>query len=278
VITRHTDPAAYERLVAPLLLRDEPRYNLELALTMRAAAGERWGGTEPLLLTYGDGPGDPDGMALLTAPPHNLLIAAWPGDKATGLAEYVVSQGIQVPGVMGAPAAAAAFADRYAARTGITQTPGHSQGVYVLTTVVPPRPATGSLRLATMRDRDVVVGWWDAFAVEAGLRPSPPEDPEARIADGMQWLWDDGGPVCLVGCGGFTPHGARIGPVYTPPGRRGRGYASAATAAVSAELLGRGLRHTFLYTDLHNPTSNKIYRAIGYEHVADVQEIRFGDE
>jgi predicted GNAT family acetyltransferase len=63
--------------------------------------------------------------------------------------------------------------------------------------------------------------------------------------------------------------------VYTPPGRRGRGYATALVAALSAELLAAGRRFCFLYTDLANPTSNRIYQRIGYERVCDSAEIRF---
>jgi predicted GNAT family acetyltransferase len=44
---------------------------------------------------------------------------------------------------------------------------------------------------------------------------------------------------------------------------------------VSAEQLAAGRRFCFLYTDLANPTSNKIYVAIGYERVADSVEYAF---
>ena len=95
-------------------------------------------------------------------------------------------------------------------------------------------------------------------------------------------LWEDGGePVSLAGWGGPTPNGIRIGPVYTPPALRGRGYATALTAALSQRLLdGRlfagGRRFCFLYTDLANPTSNAIYERIGYRRVAESAEIVFG--
>ena len=88
-------------------------------------------------------------------------------------------------------------------------------------------------------------------------------------------LWDDGGPVSLAGFGGGTPNGIRIGPVYTPPELRGRGYASALVAALSAELLAAGRRFCFLYTDLANPTSNRIYERIGYRRVCESAEIAF---
>jgi hypothetical protein len=79
----------------------------------------------------------------------------------------------------------------------------------------------------------------------------------------------------LAGWGGRTPNGIRIGPVYTPPDRRRRGYGSAVTAAVSAAELAAGRQFCFLYTDLANPTSNKIYMDIGYEPVCDAVDYAF---
>jgi hypothetical protein len=69
----------------------------------------------------------------------------------------------------------------------------------------------------------------------------------------------------------------RIGPVYTPKKFREHGYASACTAAVSQYLLDSGRKFCTLFTDLANPTSNKIYQMIGYEGVGDVDEYRFED-
>ena len=90
-------------------------------------------------------------------------------------------------------------------------------------------------------------------------------------------LWEaDGRPVSLVVAGSRTPNGRRIGPVYTPPAQRGRGYAGALTAAASQDQLDRGAAFCFLFTDLANPTSNAIYRRIGYEPVTDVDQYRFG--
>jgi uncharacterized protein len=34
----------------------------------------------------------------------------------------------------------------------------------------------------------------------------------------------------------------------------------------------------FLFTDLANPTANKIYQDIGYEPVIDIDEYEFGPE
>ena len=89
-------------------------------------------------------------------------------------------------------------------------------------------------------------------------------------------LWErDRRPVSLAGYTGPTPNGIRIGPVYTPPEHRGRGYGSAVTAGVSQLQLDRGRRLCFLYTDLENATSNAIYMRIGYEPVCDSRELVF---
>ena len=143
--------------------------------------------------------------------------------------------------------------------------------------------------MATADDRELALRWVIAFADEALHEGGPGRDraevmfdyrlssPSAGIL-----LWEDGGePVSLAGWGGPTPNGIRVGPVYTPPELRGRGYATALTAELSQRLLdGRlfegGRRFCFLYTDLANPTSNAIYERIGYRRVAESAEIVFG--
>ena len=131
-----------------------------------------------------------------------------------------------------------------------------------------------------MEDRPLLVEWVEAFAEEA-----VPDSPATASSDGRHTaegqgtggflLWDDDGIVSLAGWGGLTPNGVRIGPVYTPPEHRRRGYGSAVTAAASASQLADGRRFCFLYTDLANPTSNKIYMDIGYEPVCDSVDYAF---
>ena len=90
------------------------------------------------------------------------------------------------------------------------------------------------------------------------------------------YLWrDDDRVVSLTGVGGLTPHGIRVGPVYTPPADRGRGYASNLVAEASQLQLDSGREFVFLSTDLANPTANKIYQDIGYEPVIDIDVYDF---
>ena len=121
----------------------------------------------------------------------------------------------------------------------------------------------------------------DAF-LERAAADQPIADPAMR-ADawlagiGRQlYVWEtDGKPVSFLGVSGGTPHGIRIGPVYTPPEQRGHGYASNLTAAISQNLLDSGREFVFLFTNLANRTSNKIYQAIGYRPITDVDAYAF---
>ena len=123
----------------------------------------------------------------------------------------------------------------------------------------------------------------DAFGVEV-LEENDPGRTEARAMvehrlggdDGGFLLWEDGGEIVSVsGWGGPTPNGIRVGPVYTPPEARGRGYATALVAELSQTLLDGGRTFVFLYTDLANPTSNAIYERIGYVRVAESAMVEF---
>ena len=102
------------------------------------------------------------------------------------------------------------------------------------------------------------------------------EDMVERIDAGRVWLWEVAGePVHLTGFNAPSFGVARVGPVYTPRAHRGRGYASAAVAGVSRRLLDEGVR-VCLFTDQANPTSNRIYQALGYRPVVDMANLVVG--
>ncbi len=83
-------------------------------------------------------------------------------------------------------------------------------------------------------------------------------------------LWEAGGrPVSLAGLTRQVAGQTRVGPVYTPPELRGRGFAAAATVTVSQAALAAGAAEVVLYADLANPTSNALYLRLGYRPVSD---------
>jgi hypothetical protein len=189
--------------------------------------------------------------------------------------------GDPIPGVHGPIEHVEAFALAWADRTGARATSRSHQRIYALERVDPPAGVAGRLRGAEPPDHARLVDWVRAFDREAMGGESAARGYE-RIADELigspirrGYLWEDDDAVSMCQATGATPHGIRIGAVYTPPELRGRGYASACVAAVSQAQLDAGRRWCFLFTDVANPTSNRIYQAIGYRPIRDVRVVHF---
>lgn len=207
-------------------------------------------------------------IATLTPMPTPAVAAA---------VERIADEGVRLPGVSGEAATAARFAGHWTERTRCGAVPTQGQRIYEIGAVVTARPTPGRVRVATPDDRNLLVPWVHAFQDEIGEPPSDAtEVVAARLAAGHLWIWEDDVPVAMAGVFDAVARVARVGPVYTPPDQRGRGYASALVADVSGTVLARGHR-CILYTDLENPTSNSIYRALGYRAVAEALKYRFDD-
>jgi GNAT superfamily N-acetyltransferase len=280
-VLRPQDAVAFLRLAGPLLERDEARNQLPLGiagtLTARPDAFE-----VVRFWVVRDGV-DPVAAAVRTEP-FNLVLGDPSSEAALGpLLEAILADDPEVPGIVGNVPFVETAAERLAGASGRTAERILSQGVYGLTSVRDVARAPGEPHPAGPRDRGLLLDWLRAFATES--LPDPDEafrrmvrNFESRFGIGSAgfWLWEDGGqPVSLAGFSGPTRTGIRIGPVYTPPEHRKRGYATTLVADLSSWLLGHGHRACFLYTDLANRTSNRIYVEIGYERVCDAMEFSF---
>jgi uncharacterized protein len=185
-----------------------------------------------------------------------------------------------VPGVNGVVPEAEVFATSWAHATGARTRRSMSLRMYATTSVAPVPAAVGEMRTAGEPDRGLLAEWAHAFADETGLQGGPGEIARSVVArvgaDPGIVLWDVGGTAVAMASASISSPGiARVGPVYTPPEHRRRGYATSLVAAWTEELLSRGIRRCALFTDLANPTSNSIYQAVGYRPVADAAEIDF---
>jgi predicted GNAT family acetyltransferase len=225
------------------------------------------------------------GSELLVAaemtPPWRLLISAAPHilsqEDFAPLIQDLRAGDWQVTGVTAPDAVAAQFAEAWAHATGETYTADVHMRLFELRSVTWPSLPSGRLRAATVADLPLVFQWYCDFRNEAHPSdPMPTEEGVRRSIDGGGvFLWEDGAPVALVVRGRTLPHGASVGPVYTPKEQRGRGYASAAVAALSQAILDGGAEFCVLFTDLANPTSNHIYQAVGYRPLCDFTEYNF---
>jgi GNAT superfamily N-acetyltransferase len=223
------------------------------------------------------GGGVVDAAALRTAPYPMISTKLEPAAAAELMAGWL-REDPGVGGANGEPTTARALAGAWRERTGGSTRIARSMAIHALDTVIdPPRPPAGQLRLAERSERELLIELWEAFAVEAdsvgGARAV--QNVDARLDNDALFVWDDGGAVSLVAISPAVAGVVRIGPVYTPPERRRRGYAAIAVAEVSRHALANGAHRCTLFTDLDNPTSNKIYAEVGYRRIGDWEEHQF---
>jgi GNAT superfamily N-acetyltransferase len=270
----HDSIDEFNSMAGPLYRRDPITNTIELTLLQ---AGELPDGS--LLLTVWDS-GDLIGAAIQT-PPYPLACNALPIDSAGVVAAEVARVNPELAGARGARAATAGFAAAWNALTGSEGHVSVEERLYRLRSLRPPVGVQGDPCRATDQDRGLLVDWVEGFYAETFGHPRDDEagrrfvDAAERKGDRFTlWTVDDV-PVSMAMLRAPAADVSRIGPVFTPPERRGHGYGSAVTAA-AVELAHRsGTADVVLFTDLANPVSNAIYQRIGFEAVADSVRIDF---
>lgn len=291
----------YDR-AEPYLLAHEAVHNLMLAF---GKALVRYPERYPLRpdLAIVEAEGEVVAVAMRTSPYKLLVSKVWEERETKALTQNSIVQqnpkskipleaiardfyarGQALPGVSAPAAEAEAFARIWQEITGQSYQLSLQLRIHQLEKVKPVVKARGELRLASRKERKLAIAWQDAFFREALDFEKPDLDwtveyqlEENRIyfwfvptADEMQEI-----PVSMVVCGRCTPNGATLNAVYTPPEHRQKGYATSCVAALSQQMLDCGHRYCFLFTDITNPTSNHIYREIGYQPVGNWHEYEF---
>jgi hypothetical protein len=284
------DPSAF-LAVAGDHLAEQPVISTVVATTAQGSVAHRTEGTpqpeRDWWLAVRDESGAVVGAGMRTAPfaPVPVFLLPMPQAAAVGVARALHERGEEVLGVNGAlPAARVCAGELVRLRGGRVEVDRHTR-LHELGDLVVPASVPGGLVAATEGDLDLVMQWLHAFADDADHQAGRPpgamahEIPEqsavhSRIRDEGLWFWVDG-TGRRVHLSGLRPPSfgvARIGPVYTPPDQRGRGWASNAVAEISRRITASGAR-ACLYTDQANPTSNKVYAALGYRPVVDMANL-----
>jgi GNAT superfamily N-acetyltransferase len=264
------DPASVLEWAGPFLASDPVRHNVILSLLHIRVAHP-----EPGRFWVVDADRAVAGVVFHSPPTFMATITPMPGAVVAATVDWLVEAGVSLPGVSGVAASAARFAGQWTERTRSAAAPTRGNRIYEVTALIEPRLSPGTLRTAATADHEVLVQLAEAFQAEAQAGVGPIEPTIVRrTQSGELWVWEDSEIVAMAGVTPSVGGVCRIGPVYTPPERRRRGYASALVAAMASAVLGRGER-CILYTDLANPISNAIYRAIGFEAVDEVLEYRF---
>ncbi|GIH78795.1 GNAT family N-acetyltransferase [Planobispora longispora] len=266
-----SDVEVFAGAAEPWLLRDPVRNTAPLTVVRAIRSGVY---ADDLLLGWLDRDGETV-AAVLQTPPRGLLLPDLSVETLPALASALIEIERAVPGVQGPLTQVEAFA----AAWWRPERERVSERLYRLGSLSPVRrSAAGTSRTAAVADRELIVKWLTDFHMEAmdDAVTDPAPLVSSRIGREELILWEDGGrPVALAGLSSPIAAMSRIGPVYTPPEFRGRGYGEAVTRAATHRALEAGATEAVLFTDLSNPVSNSIYQAIGYRPVADYASITF---
>lgn len=254
--------------------RDPVAYTTELT-TLRTST---WPADHLLLAVF-----DCDGAAgaALQMRGGVLLVSGLPRALAKDAAAALAPACAELPAVRGTPSTAAAFSQAWIEATGASATVSFEETLYRLDELAPPAGIVGEARLACPEDDELLVGWLDAFFVEAFGAESDYEASRELLADiakarGHVVLWTvNGEPVAMARIHGCLLGMSRIGPVYTPPAHRGRGHGAAVTAEAVRQARRIGARDVVLFADVANPVSNGIYRRLGFLPVGENVQYAF---
>jgi predicted GNAT family acetyltransferase len=239
----------------------------------------RYGEQQPLFAVV-----EEDGvihLAALMTPPYKLQLCAptsYSARSIESLTHGLMANKWEVPTVVAEKHLVESFAHTWDTYQRCRHYEGQNLRIHELRHVQPIAYAHGEFRQAGPQDIETVIAWMLAFHQDCFGTDVPERSArvtEQRVRNGELFFWSDPAPVSMAGRTRPTPNGESIGPVYTPLEHRRRGYAISVVAALSQRILDDGKQFCCLYTDLANPTSNSIYRKIGYVPVADVIDIHF---
>lgn len=260
--------------VRPVLRREEARNNLPLGILWQLENRDVYDSPELAVVRRN---GEIIGV-LLRTPPWPWCVTTTSDDEtdevAAAVVEHLVMTGAEPAPINARAPLAQRVAEQWAETLHGTAEVDMAMRVMACTEVDLPAAPSGSRRRAHPDDVPLIAPWFEDFQQEVFHRPV--DDPDGMLQrlreavadpDSGLWLWDDDGPVSLANIGRPTGTGERVGPVYTPPEFRGRGYAGRLVAEVTADAFERGLSHVFLFTDASNPTSNALYERVGYAEV-----------
>ncbi|MHC5012887.1 MAG: GNAT family N-acetyltransferase [Planctomycetota bacterium] len=277
-VIHHDGPSAFLVAAGAFLERHEAEHALMLGLAASMTTGER----DPagaLFATVTDAAGEPL-LAAMRTPPRSLIVSRAEKPAIGALVDDLSVSAPDLPGINGPREPATQFATAWTRRHGGSFRETMGQHLHVVERVESPHPASGAMVPATGDDVPLLAAWARAFSEEAGTWSDGKEEDHVRnwVGYGQLFTWRDPGVVAMALWQGKTRHGVRIGLVYTPPERRRRGYASNLVAALTRRLLDEGRTFCMLYTDVKNPTSNAIYRRLGYRPIADTVEFAFSGD
>lgn len=274
-----TQATEFEEKAKPFLLKNEDVYSLFFGVLQGIKAGRY---EDPMMVTIEE-EGKPIALFQMT-PPHPLNIVIIDEAKQDAIltlaVEEFLKRDIHIPAVVGLKSTVFAFAEKWQNLNQCDTKILMDQGLYRLDKVdLTLENSPGNWRFATKDEAPLIEEWFHGFNQDAGLPKAEHEEIQKKVAQFLEgqevFFWENNGKVVsMMKKARPSDHGVTVSFVYTPPEERRKGYARTMVAACSQELL-KSYNFCVLYTDMLNPTSNKIYQEVGYQKIADSVHIEF---
>ena len=223
--------------------------------------------------------------AMLQTQPDKIIFskaASFSHDELRLIAEQMHHEFESIPGLIGDRKLIVELSGYLSKLRDVTATVEMNQGIYKLEKVKKNIKSKGKLRALTEQEYELVKEWVYQFCEDVNL-PITMDEADAKadelIRRGKLMGWEiEGEVVSMANATRPTETNITVNFVYTPIKHRKKGFASDCVAALTQMMLDQGYQTTSLYTDLSNPTSNKIYQEIGYEWVADSVVMVLGEK
>ncbi|RIW35102.1 GNAT family N-acetyltransferase [Bacillus salacetis] len=271
-INVYTDTRDFDNKVRPLLLEKEAENNLPLGLLDQINEGRY---EDPFLAVMEDG--GINAAVFIRTPPHHLIVTVFQEERIAEIGEvlwdYINAYNISLPGFVGNKKATVQLAEMWSKKTSRPYEVNMRQRIYRLDRLNDIEISEGKMEQADGSEVDLVTQWLMGFTEDTPGKPISIEDASKRAKEMLEeksvFFWEvEGVPVSMARRARKTDNGITVNFVYTPNKFRRKGYGRSVVAELSSMLLETNQFCT-LYTDLDNPTSNKIYMEIGYTPVCD---------
>ncbi len=276
---RYEKAEEFAQAVTPFLLENEDKFSLFFGVLERIKEGFY---ENPYMAAIEE---DGELLALFQmTPPHPLNIIFTKESKLEECIELSINklldESIHIESIISVKEWATRFAEKWKEKTGQGTTLLMDQGLYRLDVIDETlEHSPGSWRYATHTDALLIEKWYAEFVEDTGIERLAAEEIQKRVKIMLDqqevFLWEDKGKVVsMMKKARPTANGVTVSFVFTPREERRKGYARTMVAAGSKELL-KEFRFCVLYTDMMNPTSNKIYQEIGYRKLIDSVHLKF---
>jgi predicted GNAT family acetyltransferase len=278
----YTQPEEFEDKAKPFLSKHEDLYSLFYGVLQGIKAGRY---ENPFMATI-------EAEARIVAlfqmtPPHPLNLIIIDETKIDNIltlaAHELFKRKLPIQSAVGVKSVVTAFSEKWQETTKCKAKVLMDQGLYRLDRVDRSlEKSPGSWRYARKDEAPLLANWFKAFEKDTGLKNSPLDAIKEKVNQFLEdkevFFWEDKGKiVSMMKKARPSERGVTVSFVYTPLEERKKGYARTMVAAGSEELL-KTYDFCVLYTDMMNPTSNKIYQEIGYQKIADSIHIGFVSE